>query len=99
MEVLIQKRANLNIQDRVCSFATVVNITACMLFYISPTMRFIVFYSLYIHVCMLYYIPPQDGLTALMCATLENHSETVSVLVEYGADLNVQNKVQEYTLL
>ena len=38
-------------------------------------------------------LPPQDGCTALMDATLEDHSETVRVLVQLGADLNVQNKV------
>ena len=49
------------------------------------------------HTCII--LPPQDGLTALMLATLEGHSETVNVLVQCGADPNVQNKVQEYTLL
>ena len=50
-----------------------------------------------VHTCII--LPPQDGLTALMLATLKGHSETVSVLVQHGADLNVQNKVHEDTLL
>ena len=48
------------------------------------------------HTCII--LPPQYGLTALMYATLKDHSETVSVLVQCGAHPNVQNKVQEYTL-
>ena len=50
-----------------------------------------------VHPCIV--LPSQDGLTALMLATLKGRSETVSVLVQYGADLNVQNKVYEDTLL
>ena len=50
-----------------------------------------------VHTCIV--LPPQYGLTALMLATLKGHSETVSVLVQHGADLNVQNMVQENTLL
>lgn len=44
-----------------------------------------------------YTVLPQqyDGLTALMLAILRGHIETVSVLVRCGADLNVQNEVEE----
>ena len=44
-----------------------------------------------IHTCTI--LPPQDGSTALMLAALMGRSETVHVLVQLGADLNVQNKV------
>ena len=44
-----------------------------------------------VHTCTV--LPPQDGRTALMWATLWGRSETVLVLVQLGADLNVQNKV------
>ena len=38
-------------------------------------------------------LPPQGGRTALMWAALRGRSETVRVLVQLGADLNVQNVV------
>ena len=38
-------------------------------------------------------LPPQGGSTALMEAALGGRSETVRVLVQLGADLNVQDKV------
>ena len=43
------------------------------------------------HTCTV--LPPQFGRTALMWATLKGRSETVRVLVQLGADLNVQDKV------
>ena len=44
-----------------------------------------------VHTCTV--LPPQFGRTALMWATLRDHSGTVRVLVQLGADLNVQDKV------
>ena len=44
-----------------------------------------------VHACTV--LPPQDGRTALMLAALMGHSETVRVLVQLGADLNVHSKV------
>ena len=38
---------------------------------------------------------PQDGLTALIIAAGDGYTETVSVLVEAGADVNLQEKVRE----
>ena len=49
-----------------------------------------------VNTCTCILLPPQRGLTALMYATLKGHSETVRVLVDYGADLNVKNKVHLY---
>ena len=45
-----------------------------------------------VHTCTVLY-KKQDGHTALMEAGLRGHSETVRVLVQHGADLNVQDKV------
>ena len=39
------------------------------------------------------YYTQHGGRTALMLAALEGNSETVRVLVQLGADLNVQDKV------
>ena len=44
-----------------------------------------------VHTCTV--LPPQAGATALMEAALRGHSETVRVLVQHGADLNVQIEV------
>ena len=43
------------------------------------------------HTCTV--LPPQRGCTALIEAALMGHSETVRVLVQYGADLNVRDEV------
>ena len=48
------------------------------------------FYPLTVHTYVYY---TQYGSTALMWAALNGHSETVHVLVQLGADLNVQDKV------
>ena len=43
----------------------------------------------------LYSAVPQYGRTALIRAAQDGHTETVSVLVEAGADVNLQEKVRE----
>ena len=43
----------------------------------------------------LYSDVPQDGQTALIRAAQNGHTETVSVLLEAGADVNLQEKVRE----
>ena len=43
----------------------------------------------------LYSAVPQDGETALIRAARKGHTETVSVLVEAEADVNLQEKVRE----
>lgn len=53
---------------------------------INTAMKVLVLYSLFTP-------SSQYGHTALMWATLFGHSETVSVLVQLGVDLNVQDKV------
>ena len=82
VEILVKGGADLNIQGEVStriSSSTVVYITACKSMLILFTVP----------------LQPQqdDGLTALMCATLMDHSETVRSLIKCGADPNVQNKV------
>ena len=42
---------------------------------------------------------PQDGLTALIYAVRRGNTETVSVLLEAGADVNLQEKVSEPIVL
>lgn len=88
VEVLVQGGADLNIQDEVSWSSiptTVVYIT------ISTAVCLTVLH------CMLnlmsHHHAQYDGLTGLMLATLEGWSETVSVLLQCGADPNVQNKV------
>ena len=39
------------------------------------------------------HLPFQDGWTALMRASLLGHMECVKVLLDRGADVNMQNKV------
>ena len=90
VKALARARADLNIQDEVsCSSCstTVVCIAACHYQHCSESLC-----PLFtVHTCII--LPPQDGHTALMRAALEGRSETVSVLVQLGADLNVQDKV------
>ena len=50
-------------------------------------------YATHSMVCGYTVLPPQHGRTALMEAALNGHSGTVRVLVQLGADLNVQDKV------
>jgi len=51
----------------------------------------------YLHLfCVtLYFSIPQDGLTALIYAVREGHTETVNLLMEAGADVNLQEEVRE----
>ena len=90
VEAVARAGAHLNIGDRVscssCSTA-VECIAACHYQHCSGGLC-----PLFtVHTCTV--LPPQDGSTALMLAALEGHSEPVHVLVQLGADLNVQNKV------
>ena len=66
-------------------------ITALYYVHCSVSLSYIVYTCMFILINVL---PPQyDGLTGLMLATLEDWPETVSVLLQCGADPNVQNKV------
>ena len=90
VEALARASADLNIGDGVscssCSTA-VECIAACHYQHCSGGLC-----PLFtVHTCTV--LPPQDGHTALMWAALRGHSETVRVLVQHGADLNVQDKV------
>ena len=91
VEALARAGADLNIGDKVscssCSTA-VECIAACHYQHCSGGLC-----PLFTaHTCTV--LPPQHGDTALMEAARRGHSETVRVLVEVGADLNVQNKVR-----
>ena len=48
---------------------------------------------------ILYSSVPQDGGTALIDAVREGYTETVGVLVEAGADVNLQENVSKPNLL
>ena len=90
VEALARAGADLNIGDEVscssCSTA-VECIAACHYQHCSGGLC-----PLFtVHTCTV--LPPQYGDTALMEAALRGHSETVRVLVQLGADLNVQDKV------
>ena len=91
VETLARAGADLNIRDKVsCSSCstTVVCIAACHYQHCSESLC-----PLFtVHTCII--LPPQYyGGTALMEATQYGYSETVNVLVQLGADLNVQDKV------
>ena len=89
VEALARAGADLNIGDEVsCSCSTAVEcIAACHYQHCSGGLC-----PLFtVHTCTV--LPPQGGLTALMWATVRGDSETVRVLVQLGADLNVQNEV------
>lgn len=83
VEVLVQGGADLNIQDEVSEAAS--PLQWCTL---QSPLQYVLHYMLNPHHHAQY-----DGLTGLMLATLEGWSETVSVLLQCGADPNVQNKV------
>ena len=87
VEALARAWADLNIGDEVscssCSTA-VECIAACHYQHCSGGLC-----PLFtVHTCTV--LPPQNGYTALM---VSGYSETVHVLVQLGADLNIQNKV------
>ena len=90
VEALARAGADLNIGDEVscssCSTA-VECIAACHYQHCSGGLC-----PLFtVHTCTV--LPPQFGRTALMEAARRGHSGTVRVLVQLGADLNVQDKV------
>ena len=90
VEALARAGVDLNIRSRVsCSSCstTVVCIAACHYQHCCESLCPLFTVHTYI------ILPPQHGHTALMLAALEGRSETVSVLVQLGVDLNVQDKV------
>jgi len=91
VEALSRAGADLNIGDKVsCSSCctAVVCIAACHYQHCSGGLCPLST----VHTCTI--LPPQYGsITAVMRATLWGHSETVRVLIQLGADLNVQNEV------
>ena len=90
VEALASTGANLNIQDKVsCSSHPTAVVCIATWHYQRCSGGFLS--SITVHTCTL--LPPQDGDTALMWATLWGRSETLHVLVQHSADLNVQNMV------
>ena len=45
------------------------------------------------------HVPIQRGITALMCAAADNHDSIVDLLVNAGANLNVQTNVRAHAYL
>ena len=80
---------------------SVVSLTASSISWLTASVHLLIVVSMFITVTVLFlsHCVPQNGVTALMLASLSGHTDVVQLLLSEGAKVDLEDKVRHNIIL